>query len=270
MVSAEVGWRLNGVSGLDPARSQLAVHAAERTWRLGGDTPLTIRADEARLFGRAATELLGVGPVPAGDYLLRLEGLVAQPTTLTARIGRSREPLQRWTLAPGDNTTLPLSLPAGAASLSIETDSAENAAGLSMTLTPAGRSVQTQGVARAFAVHDNTPVYFLDDHVFAEPAGFWVRGGRETSIVISAGPSSAGRTRVIRLRNGGAANEVTVSVGGWSEVATFEAWQERLVTLPAADATGTWRVSIRSSAGFRPSEVSGGTDDRYLGVWVGR
>jgi len=270
MVSAEVGWRLNGVSGLDPARSQLAVHAAERTWRLGGDTPLTIRADEARLFGRAATELLGVGPVPTGDYLLRLEGLVAQPTTLTARIGRSREPLQRWTLAPRDNTTLPFSLPPGAASLSIETGSAETAAGLSMTLTPAGKAIQTPGVARAFAVHDNTPVYFLDDHVFVEPAGFWVRGGRETSIVMSAGPSSAGRTRVIRLRNGGAANEVTVNVGGWSEVATLEAWQERLVTLPAADATGTWRMSIRSPAGFRPSEVGGGTDDRYLGVWVGR
>jgi hypothetical protein len=106
--------------------------------------------------------------------------------------------------------------------------------------------------------------------VFVEPEGFWIRGGRETHAVWSAGPSSAGRTRVLRLRNGGGANEVTVKVGGWSEAVSLEPWQEHLVTLPAADATGTWRVSIHSSSGFRPSEVSGGADDRYLGVWVGR
>lgn len=270
MVSAEVGWRLNGVTGLDPARSQLAIHAAERTWSLGADTGLVVRADEAPLSDRPTTILLAVGPVPAGEYLLGLEQPVAQPTAVIARIGRSREPLRRWTLTPADTSPMTLSLPAGATVLVVEADSAESAAGLSVTLTPAGKAMQTTSVARSFAVHDDTPVYFLDDNVFIEPAGFWIRGGRETHVVWSAGPSSAGRTRVLRLRNGGAVNEVTVTVGGWSETVPLEPWQERLVTLPAADATGTWRVSIRSSSGFRPSEVSGGNDDRYLGVWAGR
>ncbi len=270
MVVAEVGWRLNGVSGLDPARSQLAVHAAERTWSLGADTGLVVRADEAPLSDRPSNVLLAVGPVPAGDYLLGLDHAVSQVTTLTARIARSREPLRRWSLTPGDTAAMELSLPAGATVLVVEADTAETAVGLSVTLTPAGTAIQTSGVARSFAIHEDTPVYFLDDNVFVEPQGFWVRGGREAHMAWSAGPSSAGRTRVVRLRNGGAANEVTVNVGGWSEAVPLEAWQERLVTLPAADATGTWRASIRSSSGFRPSEVSGGTDDRYLSVWVGR
>jgi hypothetical protein len=270
MVSAEVGWRRNGVTGLDPARSQLAIHAASRTWSLGAATDLVVRADEAPLSDRPTPILLAVGPVPAGDYLLGLERPVSQPTAVTARIGRSRAPLQQWSLTPGDTSPMALSLPAGATLLVVEAGSADTAAGLSVTLTPVGKAMQTAGVARSFAVHDDTPVYFLDDNVFVEPAGFWIRGGRETHVVWSAGPSSAGRTRVLRLRNGGGANEVTVTIGGWSEVVPLEPWQERLVTLPAADATGTWRVAIRSSSGFRPSEVSGGTDDRYLGVWVGR
>jgi hypothetical protein len=270
MVVAEVGWRLNGVTGLDPARSQLAVHAAERTWTVGDTTGLSIRNDERRLFGWPATELLAAGPVPAGEYDVQVEGTVSSDVVLTARIGRSREPLMTWGVAVGAGTMLPLSLPAGATSLSIEADAAAASAGLGVVLRPRGPALKTDGHARAFARDGDSAVYFLDDHVFVEPQGFWVRGGREAQIVWSAGPTSAGRTRALRLRNGGAANEVRVTVGGWSEAVALEAWQERLVTLPAADATGTRRVSIHSSSGFRPSEVSGGTDDRYLGVWVGR
>jgi hypothetical protein len=270
MVSAEVGWRLNGVTGLDPSRSQLAIHAAERTWSLGAAPDLVVRADEAPLSDRPTAVLLAAGPVPAGEYLLGLDSPVSQPITVTVRIGRSREPLRRWALTPADTSMMVLSLPAGATVLVVEADSPEAAAGLSVFLRPAGKAIRTAGVARAFAIHDDTAVYFFDDNVFVEPAGFWIRGGRETHAVWSAGPSSAGRTRVLRLRNGGGANEVTVTVGGWSEAVPLEPWQEHLVTLPTADATGTWRVSIRSSSGFRPSEMSGGTDDRYLGVWVGR
>jgi len=269
MVVAEVGWRLNGVTGLDPARSQLAVHAAERTWRVGGEAGFTIRADEGRLFGRPANELFAVGPVPAGEYVIQIEGTSSRDATLRARIGRSPTPLTSWAVPAGTAPALPLSLPAGATSLSIEADTPDTGAGLSAALRPSGVAIETDAVARAFAKDGDTAVFFLDDDVFVEPSGFWVRGAREALIVWSDGSSAAGRTRQLHLRNGGAANDVIVTVGGWSEVVRLDAWREHVVTLPAADATGTWRVSIRSSSGFRPSEVSGGTDDRYLGVWVG-
>jgi hypothetical protein len=269
MAAAEVGWRLNGVSGLDPARSQLAVHAAERTWRIGAGSGLSIRADEARLFGRPANELMTVGPVPAGEYDLVVQGNGSRDTTLSARIGRSRTSLMTWTVNAGAEQVLPLSLPAGAASLSIDAESAEAAAGLSVVLRPRGRALTSDAVARAFSTDGDAAVFFLDDAVFVEPSGFWVRGGREARVVWSAGVSAAGRTRPLRLRNGGAVQIVTVAVDGWSEAVTLDAWQELVVMLPAADATGTWRVGIRSPSGFRPSDASGGTDDRYLGVWIG-
>lgn len=269
MGAAEVGWRLNGVTGFDPARSQLAVHAAERTWRVGTGAGLTIRADEARLFGRPEAELLAVGPVPAGEYDIQVEGGVPRDTTLSARIGRSRVPLMTWTVPAGAVPTLPLSLPAGASSLSIESDAPATDAAFSVALRPRGAALKTDAVARAFATAGDSAVYFLDDAVFVEPSGFWVRGGREARVVWSGGVSAAGRTRQLRLRNGGAANVVTLAVGGWSEGVSLAAWQEVAVTLPAADATGTWRVAIHSPSGFRPSATSGGTDDRYLGVWVG-
>jgi hypothetical protein len=269
MVAAEVGWRLNGVTGLDPARSQLAVHAAERTWRVGGGAGLAIRSDEARLFGRPVAEVLSVGPVPAGEYEIQIEGNISRDTTLSARIGRSRTPLVTWAVPAGAARALPLSLPAGATALSIEADGVDTASGLSVVLRPAGAAVKTDHLARAFARSGETAVFFLDDAVFVEQTGFWVRGAREAQIVWSAGPGASGRTRELRLRNGGAANEVTVSAGGWNEVKRLDAGQEHSIVLPAADATGTWRVSIRSSSGFRPSEAGGGTDDRYLGIWIG-
>jgi hypothetical protein len=266
---AEVGWRLNGVTGLDPARSQLAAHAAERTWRVGAGTGFTIRTDEAPLFGRPATELLTVGPVPAGEYEIQVEGNVSLDTTLSARIARSPVPLMTWTVPAGTQPALPLSLPAGAASLRIDADDSETAASLSLALRPRGAAITTGAPALAFARDGEAAVYFLDDSVFVEPSGFWVSGAREARVVWSGGASAAGRTRHLRLRNGGAANVVTVAVGRWREVVRLDAWQEHVVTLPVADAAGAWRVSIRSSAGFQPSVTSGGSDDRYLGVWIG-
>ncbi len=209
--------------------------------------------------------------MPAGEYEIQIEGNVPRDVTLTARIGRSRTPLVSWPVSAGSPqaVSLPLPLPAGASSLSLEADSADTAKGLSVILRPRGPAVKTDAVARAFVMSGDAAVYFLDDAVFVEPSGFWVRGGREARIVWSAGQSAVGRTRELRLRNGGAANEVTVSVGGWNDTVRLEPGQEHVVMLPAADATGTWTVVIRSSSGFRPSATSGGNDDRYLGVWVG-
>jgi hypothetical protein len=270
MGAAEAGWRLNGVSGLDPLRSQLAVHGAARTWPAGASTALTMRPDEAPLSDRPTRTLLVAGPVPAGDYLLSSEGVTPQAVTLSARIGRSPLPLRVWTLAPGTEIAMPLSLPAGAAALVLEADSPASASALALTLRPTGPARQAQGVARASSIAGGTVTYYLDDHVFVEPTGFWVRGGREAHLVVSDGPSAAGRTRPLRLRNGGAPNTVTVRVGGWSETVALDAWQDHTLTLPVGDPAGQWRVSIASASGFRPSEVGGGDDGRYLGVWVGQ
>ena len=45
------------------------------------------------------------------------------------------------------------------------------------------------------------------------------------------------------------------------------AGEVRPVTLPAADALGSWPITITSSSGFRPSDTAG-QDARFLGVWI--
>ncbi|MBM3750477.1 MAG: hypothetical protein FJW21_04755 [Acidimicrobiia bacterium] len=281
MFGATAGWRLTGVTGLDPARSQLAIHAEPRVWRVAPFTvrrastafAMTVHPDEPPLSDNPTSRLMLVGPVPAGDYHLEVTGAVIRESTITATIGRSPSPLHVFPLSPeavSSGFTAPLSLPAGATALVLEADSPESAAGLHVALRPTSPAVPSGVMARRSAPDGDATVFFVDDEVFVEPTGFWVRGGRETQVVWSAGAALAGRPRTIRLQNGGAANTVTVRMGGWIETVTLEPWQEQMVMVPAADATGAWRLGIASASGFQPSEVSGGDDRRYLGVWVGK
>ena len=281
MLGASAGWWLNGVTGLDPARSQLAVHAASNQWRVApfsvgrvsGGVTMAVHPDEPPLSDHPSPRLMFVGPVPAGDYQLEVSGRLDRPTVLTATIGRSTSPLTTVNLPAGPvepRRMVPLSLPAGAAVLVIDANSPEGAAGVRVALRPTGPSTGASQLARRSATDGETTMFFIDEAVFVEPTGFWVRGGAETQVVWSGGPALAGRTRTLELQNGGAPNDVTVRMGGWQQTVALAPFQEHVVSLPAADATGSWRLLIASAAGFRPSELSGGDDRRYLGVWIGR
>lgn len=280
MLGASAGWHLTGVTGLDPARSQLAVHAAAERWRVAPFTvrpasrsyTMAVRPDEPPLSDRPVPVLMLVGPVPAGDYQVEVSGATTRDTVVAATIGRSPVPLTTVVVPAGPVTparVVPVSLPAGASALVLEADSPEGAAGLQVVLRPTGPSGASQMLARRSAPDGDATIFFVDDEVFVEPTGFWVRGSRTATVVWSGGPAFAGRTRTIRLQNGGAPNEVTVRMGGWQQTVTLEPWQESLVSVPAADARGAWYLQIASASGFRPSDVSG-SDGRYLGVWVGR
>jgi hypothetical protein len=278
MGGVEAGWRLNGVSGLDPVRSQVAAHGAPRTWRVAPlsvsrfRTPeaLTMRTDEFPLTDRPSNLVMLLGPLPAGLYRLHVEGEVSREMVVTARIGRSLTPLGEWALSPGEAAPLPVTLPAGAGAFVLEADSPESAAELQVTLRPAGRAIPTFGFARIQVKDEHADVYFSDDHTFLDDEGFWVRGGREAAVAWSSGSAAAGRTRRLTLRNGEVPNEVTVRMDGWFVTMRLGPGETRDVLLPAADATGTWRTSIQSVSGYQPSAVSDSADDRYLGVWVKR
>ncbi len=274
MVSAEAGWRLTGVSGLDPARSQLAAHAAGADlriapWRVGTarDGGLVIRPDEAPLSDRPTGVVLAAGPVPAGRY--RVEGTTAADgARVVARIGRSIDPLVEWTWEAGRPFSAELALPAGAAVLVLQTDPISAAAAIRMTVRPVGPALPAGSPAIAMASYPWGQVFFQDAQVFVERDGAWVRGGAEAALSLAL-PGAAGRTASLPLRNGGARNVVRVTVDGWSQTLTLEPGQEAQVDLPAANTRGEWPVRVRSETGFRPSDTSG-DDHRWLGVWIGR
>ena len=280
MVAAAAGWRITGSAPLDPSRAQLQIHAAAGKGRgiyeagAGGrrwdaeQVPLRIRADQAPLADQPSPVVMTLTNVPAGAYRLDLSSRRMMPGEVVIRIGRSVEPLYRFTLALTSRQELPIVLPAGAAVLVVEASSPEAARSLDAVLVPTSPADASRGFARLRARWPPADAFFLDDNVFVEAAGFWVQGGRTAAVVLSQGAVFAGRTRALLLRNGGAANTVTVRSGAWQEVVSMAAGQERVVGLPAADARGAWPLTITSASGFQPSVTSGGTDTRVLGVWV--
>lgn len=280
MVTAGAGWWFTASAPVDPSRAQLKAHAAagegRRLYEVGAGVrrwdaarrPLRIRADQAPLADRPSVAMMTLLDVPAGAYRLDLFSRQIMSGDVVIRIGRSAEPLYRVTLASTERQSLPLTLPAGAAELVVEASSAEAARGWEAAMVPASAADASRGFARVYARWPEADVFFQDDNVFVEAGGFWVRGGHTASVVISQGAVSAGRTRALVLRNGGAANTVAIRSGVWQEVVSMAAWQERVVGLPAAGPRGEWLVTITSASGFQPSVTSGGTDTRVLGVWV--
>lgn len=275
MAHAAVGWQVVGATPMDPSVSQLVIHGAASRWVIGpgqvsrerGGTGLAIRQAQPPLVDHPTATVFAAGPVPAGRYRIDLEA--QRPPTggsLRVIIGRSDVPVLEWPLAPLRTQSIPLVLPAGAAAIDVRADSPEAAAGLSAVLVPESSAIEATP-ARHMMVGPDAQVFFADDNAYREGDGFWLRGGATTEVVWSGGIGKAGRTRVLRLHNGGSPNTITVRSGAWQEVLTLDPWQERTVSLPAADALGAWRLSLTAAAGFRPSDDGTNQDRRYLGAW---
>jgi hypothetical protein len=91
-----------------------------------------------------------------------------------------------------------------------------------------------------------------------------VWGAREGAVLFDPRLSDLPLT----LRNGAAQSDVTILDGNREQHVTLQPGEERRVTIPAspgrADVT-----RIRTSAGFRPSDVDPKSQDhRFLGVYV--
>lgn len=108
-------------------------------------------------------------------------------------------------------------------------------------------------------------VFFLDDEVYPEGSGFWTKGERTASFLFA---TDAGRPAIaLTLRNGPHQNVVTVQAGALVRPETLQPDETRTLTIPV-DPDGLVTISVTTSRGFRPADVSGSRDRRNLGVWV--
>ncbi len=279
MLLIQVGWWVTGHAPLDAARAQLTIHAAagagESIWRVGGGVrrwdavaePLRLDRYQPPISDRQSAAVVALVNVPGGLYRLDVTS-GSLGGSLNVRIERPPAPLlYQFNMPASSSQAFQMSLPAGASALVVEGDGPEFARQLRASLLPAS-AAQAPGVfAPQFAAYGDSGVFFLDGNVFPEGEGFWVRGGRTTRVVLGRGQAAANRGHVLQVRNGGAPNTVTIHISGWQEVLTMAAGEARAVTLPAADALGSWPITITSSSGFRPSDTAG-QDARFLGVWI--
>ena len=109
-------------------------------------------------------------------------------------------------------------------------------------------------------------VIHVDDNVYPEPAGFWVRGGRSASLHVS--PNGASLLRV-RLRNGAAPGPVTVEIDGKREVLELDGSETHEINVPLTGRELTVPLMFTPLNGFRPSERNpDNRDTRWLGCQV--
>jgi len=271
----QTGWWLNRTQGLDTTRPQFAVledlRQSKRSLTIGN---LSLRRTVvAGGFMRIVSEAPGVfaerawagfADVPPGVYDVIVSSRRPERGAIAVTVGRSHEALIVLPVQPLSEQVFTITLPAGASSLTFTPDDVLIAAGASAELVPVGLDTSAgPHLAEATARYGEAQVFFLDDGVFAEEDGFWVRGGRSAEVVVG----TANRPSIeLTLTNGGAANVVTMQAGQHRELLSLGPRETRSVALPA-EITGVVRLTVTSSSGFRPSD-QGAADGRYLGVRV--
>ena len=109
-------------------------------------------------------------------------------------------------------------------------------------------------------------MYFLDDNVFTEAGGFWVRGGAVAEMVLEA-PEGPKASFSLMLQNGRTDNSVVIARGAEERRETFHPSETKTIEL-TSDSSGVVRFSISSPSGFQPSDDGVSRDSRYLGVRV--
>ena len=276
MALVAAGWTVSASAPLDPARSQLAVHAAAGSgrswWLLGNGARLGPRrgadANPARSTGAHCGTIVPGADIreraerhlPPRDHIRKSRrsgwssGLVDPRRCSDSRLSRTSRSRSLWCCRPVWRCWWwkPKALSCRA------------------SLRPL--SCRRPGQTGAADMRVSTPLrmwtrFFLDGNVFPEADGFWVRGGADHRARVESGSAAASRAGTLTLRNGAAANTVTIQSGAWQEVLSLTPGEARTVALPQADALGAWPLTITSDSGFRPSDTAG-EDRRFLGVWI--
>jgi hypothetical protein len=109
-------------------------------------------------------------------------------------------------------------------------------------------------------------VFLLDHRAYAEPTGFWVAAGSETTVIVDG--ADGGRNLGVRLRAGPVSTTASIAIGDERQDFTFAAGQRHETAIPPMS-IGAWKITIRTGAGFRPRDFDAQAGDaRHLGIWV--
>lgn len=283
MIAMSMTWRIDSVRPETPAPAQM-----DALRRLASDRVLALDLSARRRMSvgeawgmRIVAPVARAGPVPRNRALAAFPGVPAGSYVLAAR-RRPGGSGEGWVMVGvGNDQFAIVTQPIGAYDAGVPIDVPVNVRGLfiradegardqldAIELRPQGlpaRGLST-GIARRAVRYDSGVVFFMDDRAFPEPAGFWVGGARDSRVAIRP---DRPRPIALALRNGATANVVTLESGRWREELTLQGREERRIDVPIDASRGAALLTIRSSAGFRPSEVDPGSrDTRFLGVFV--
>jgi len=221
--------------------------------------------------GDTHTLLVVPGIVPAGRYELHATGHAPNAGMARMIVGRNARPLATWDLSTLTADPPQVRLPVSVGSLVVTGDdqAANHEHALSLRVVDVERPSQriTQDYARRAERYSGGIAYFLDDGVFVEEPGFWVRGASTARFVAAAAESE--RPSTLFLRNSAVKNHVTLAIAGEQQSLDLEPREERTVPVRFESPRDAALIEITSASGFHPADVEhGSTDTRYLGVWI--
>lgn len=234
---------LDRIASRDALILDLAARRVVSSDALSGSLLVQSKPGEPRLIA---------GPLPEGTYRISASDV----STLDVRVGRSEAAI----LATSENV-VEVKLPVSVIALDIRVDPARQ-----ISLEPVTvRSVPSRAPALLAAPYGSVIAYFIDNRVYVEREGFWVRGARYADIVLQGAP---GGVAALELRNGPVDNQVTVT--GAATPVSVPMTPGHVVPIDVTlDALGIARLRVTSAAGFVPADVEPGNQDRrHLGVYV--
>jgi hypothetical protein len=283
MLAVSVVWRMAGVSPETPAAAQMNALRRLATGRVVAiDLPARRRLSVSDAWamrilapiGRSARPgprnrpLAAFPAVPAGSYVISAQRRAAPAvgdSLVMVGVGNDQFAIVTEPIAAYD-AGVPIDLPVNVRALTIRAEEGARDQLDAIELRPIapGRPLSSQ-MARRAVRYGTGVVFFLDDRAFPEPSGFWVGGARHTTVAVRP---DRPRTVALSLRNGAAANVVRLESGRWHEEIALQSGEERRIDVPIDASRGAALITIRSSGGFRPSEVDPASrDTRFLGVY---
>jgi hypothetical protein len=288
MVSVTIVWTLEGVDGRTaPAAAMnllrtigqnrsLALDLNGRRRLPAGDLVqrMELRLTPVSRQGAAPREeraLFAVPAIPAGEYRLRTER-AGGGGWLMAGVGVGRDQFALVT-EPADvfDRGVSLRFPVDVRALVVRSDEEARAQVRILHVQPLSVRSRDQKVAEGFARravrYGAATAFFMDERSFPEPAGFWLGGARESSIVLQ--PDDPRASTTLLLRNAPVENIITVRSGAWSETLRLAAGEERQIDVPIDPSRGAALVEFDVRAGFRPNATDASSRDaRFLGAFV--
>lgn len=273
MIAASLVWSLRGGSPIAGPESQLAAVARFRpAWQSTiVEWPELTTKSPADLLNRMNIGMAGpamwLDRVPAGEYEVYADPTASMTGSLDMFVGRTDPPIASPHLDDLRDANAPfrLRLPVMVRTLNFRaTDGAPV-----YTLRPVGVvKAATRRPAIRATRYGHARAFFFDEQAYLERDGFWTRADGRAMVVIDTDEGTRLSGLPISITAGAVPTNITLSVGNWEETFTLASGQRQDVMLPPAPA-GAWPLSIRSGAGFRPSEREPNSRDvRSLAAWI--
>jgi hypothetical protein len=286
MVAASATWATGHVAGPTPSTSALAVlrayDPAERAVGVGFDPFGRVSIDRvpSRLLlsvsNRRPTDpagpMLVLLDVPAGVYRLAPAVALAAQGTAVVTIGRSTQPIARWTFDPAARgASYQFTLPVGVTAVVVSGDALARRTMARVAIEPVSVAPEvwrfTMPRAERAARYDDLVAFAFEPDAWLEDNGLWVPGDTPCPLVF-AGPDGEPMVRFL-VRNCPVENRVTLRGATRTDVLDMKPGEVRVVEMPVDRMNRGTLVEVTAARGYRPAEVDHTTQDRrYLGVWI--